>query len=514
MTVASTSSRTVLLGNGATTVFPFAFKCLLAADLVVLFTDALGNVTTLTSGQYTDANSYPTDDSGGSITYNPNGTPIPAGTTLTIYRNETATQPYAISNQGAFWPQVIEKALDRIILLIQQFIDGLGRTLKISPTDGAALNPLPAAALRANSFLAFDASGQPITATSVGTTPVSTFWSPILQVATAVLARTGLGAAGLADNNAFTGTNTFPTQAAADNSTKAATTAYADRAASGATAQVVAGGVRQTVAAGPVTTAGLPNFLPSTNAALSITSQNVSGTAPLVATAANGWSATTGLPIDAIGYAIANLTWSGLTASRVAATPNVLYGTIANGIITPASTILAPIYQWGGTPSTVNGQITFNISEMKAYLGNGTTAPQTNLVVFGEAATDATTVTATVAYAYNGRYESGYTATLPAAGVRTSANHNIGVTPRIREIIFECTTADNGYAVGEQFTNDTVLCNNGSDNRPVPVVATAKTMSFTAGANINFTANNPTNGTLANPNAGSYKFKQVANRGW
>lgn len=272
-------------------------------------------------------------------------------------------------------------------------------------------------------------------------------------------------------------------------------------------------GVRQTVAAGPVDTAGLPTFLPSTNAALSITTQNVSGTAPLVAAAANGWSATTGLPVDAVGYATANLTWSGLTASRAAATPNFLYGTIAGGVITTAKTILPPVYQWGGTPSTTSGQITFNISEMKAYLGNGSSAPQTNLVLFGEAATDGSGVISTVAYAYNGRYESGFTSTIPAAGTFTSKNHNIGVAPRLASVIFENMTTDNNFAVGDQIDATNIWTSGGS--RPIVISRTAKVVALTTGGSSTaWNTIDKTGGGSVGLTLASWKYKFIADRGW
>lgn len=273
-------------------------------------------------------------------------------------------------------------------------------------------------------------------------------------------------------------------------------------------------GTRQTVAAGPVTSAGLPNFLPSTNASLAITSQNVSSSAPFVAAAANGWSATTGQPVDRVGYSSSNLTWSGLTASRAAGTPNYLYVVVnADGTLTTGSTIRAPIYQWGGTPATTSGQFTFNISEMKGYLGNGTTAPQAYIVFVGEAATDGTGVISTVPYAYNGRYESAFTATLPAVGVTVSANHNIGVTPKVAQWIVECTTTDFGYAVGEQ------LINPGSDNNTIVQLnqphCTTKVIARTSGNGSTGTSAPVVSTGAPNPlTAASWKYQFAAQRGW
>lgn len=201
-------------------------------------------------------------------------------------------------------------------------------------------------------------------------------------------------------------------------------------------------GVRQTVISGPVTTAGLPNFLPATSASLSLTSQNIStGTSALVMTAAQGITLLG--TQDVIGYYTTNLTWSGLTGS----TTNYLYVNVSTGAT--GFTTLAPIYQIGGTPSTTNGQFTFNIAEMTGYLGNGTTAPITPIVFVGEAVTGASSVTSTVAYAYNGIYDSGATATLPSGGSAVSRNHNLGTDVAQISMILRCTTTDAGYAVGD-----------------------------------------------------------------
>jgi hypothetical protein len=270
-------------------------------------------------------------------------------------------------------------------------------------------------------------------------------------------------------------------------------------------------GVRQTVAAGPVDANGLPSFLPSSNAALSITSQNVSASAPLVASAANGWNALNGEPVDTVGYSTSNLTWSGLANN----TTIYLYGTIAGGVITPASTTLAPIYQWGGAPATTNGQITFNIAEMKAYLGNGTTAPQAYVVVMGEAVTTAGNVTSTVAYAYNGVYDSGFTATLPSAATAVSRNHNIGVTPATADFRIQCTTTDGGYSVGAELGASGLNVSTGTPaQRPAAVSADTKSIGFTNGNSGGYVTVNKSTGADATLTAASWKYKLVARRGW
>jgi hypothetical protein len=239
MTVSSTSSRVVYNGDGATTAFPFAFKVSTAADLVVIYADATGTDFTLSASQY-GATGFGLDG-GGTVTYPLSGSPIAIGTLLTIQRVVAATQPTSISNQGAMWPQIIEAALDRITMICQSFIDTAARSLKISPTDAGTLNPLPTSVQRANSVLGFDASGQPYAATLTGSLVAASNWlvANFFPMSSAAAARGALGAIAAGDSTTFTGTNTFPTQGANDNSTKAATTAYADRAAMAAAASVV-----------------------------------------------------------------------------------------------------------------------------------------------------------------------------------------------------------------------------------------------------------------------------------
>ncbi|WP_295140667.1 ubiquitin-activating E1 FCCH domain-containing protein [uncultured Reyranella sp.] len=200
-------------------------------------------------------------------------------------------------------------------------------------------------------------------------------------------------------------------------------------------------------------------------------------------------------------------------ASRAAATPNFLYVTIANGLMTTGSTLLAPVYQWGGTPGVTAGQFTFNIGEMRGYLGNGTTAPQINLVMVGEAATDGTGVISTVAYAYNGKFASAFTATLPSTATFTSASHNIGVKPRVAKFVIENTTAQYGYAVGDQITEGHVSVYSTS-YVPVPVTATTKTIGIQTGVTAAFAIIERTSGNMQTLTNSSWKSAFIAERGW
>jgi len=283
------------------------------------------------------------------------------------------------------------------------------------------------------------------------------------------------------------------------------------------TVPAVWSGRRQTVAAGPVSTAGLPTFLPSTNGALSLTAQNITAASRFVATAANGWD-WQGRPNDRVGVSLTNLSWTGLTASRAADTPNFLYVAVgADGVLTPGSTVLAPIYQWGGTPATTSGQFTFNIAEMKGYLGNGASAPEVFVVFVGEAATDGSGVISTVAYAYNGRYESAFTATLPGASTAIGATHNLGVKPRLFKLVIENTTTELGYAVGEQVTEgvmgqlsttQVVTLTPWSSNKSGGIV------TGNGGSGSFFASNRSVPGAYQSLTLASWKYGFIADRGW
>jgi hypothetical protein len=241
MTVSSTSSRVVYNGNGSTTTFPFGFKVQQAADLVVVYTDATGTDFTLSPAQY-GATGFGVD-AGGTVTYPLSGSPIASGTTPSI------------SNQGAMWPQVIEAALDRLTYIAQSVSDTISRALVISPTDGGSLSPLPNRTLRANAVLGFDGTGQPYAAQLVAGLGAASAWlvTNFFPMNSAAAARGALGALAAGDNIAFTGTNTFPTPSAGDNSQKAATTAYADRAATSAVGAFV---IRSYLAGLQLSTAG------------------------------------------------------------------------------------------------------------------------------------------------------------------------------------------------------------------------------------------------------------------
>ena len=129
MTVNTTSNQTILQGNGATTAFSFSFPGVGSSDISVTYIDATGKYNLLATSAYTLTLNAPAGGIwglGGTVTYNPGGTPIPSGASLLIQRILPFTQNTSISNQGAAYPQVTESALDILEMQIQQLASRTG----------------------------------------------------------------------------------------------------------------------------------------------------------------------------------------------------------------------------------------------------------------------------------------------------------------------------------------------------------------------------------------------------
>lgn len=169
MTVPTTSTTVTYSGNGVTTIWTFPFIGVAPADLTVTVISSLGIPTVLVSTQYAvTINPVPVGGLwglGGSVTYPLSGSPLATGNKIAITRGIPYIQVVSIANQGAFYPQTVERALDLLELQIQQLVTDYNYTIKVPLTDTVPPNTLPTATLRANGILGFDSSGQPIITT-------------------------------------------------------------------------------------------------------------------------------------------------------------------------------------------------------------------------------------------------------------------------------------------------------------------------------------------------------------
>lgn len=139
MTISSSQAVVICLGNGLLTEFDFTFPSpSVASNISVIYTDADGNETTLTSSQYTLVFNNPTVGQiwglGGTVTYPISGTPIANGTTITIVRVVPYLQTTSLTNQGAFAPIVVEGALDKLAMQIEQVYEITSRSPQVPIT--------------------------------------------------------------------------------------------------------------------------------------------------------------------------------------------------------------------------------------------------------------------------------------------------------------------------------------------------------------------------------------------
>lgn len=151
MTISSENRKAgPFTGNGSTTSFPFTFKVFTKSDLQVVRRDANGveHVLVLDSDYSVTLNADQDNDPGGAVTFPLSGSALPSTQTLTIAGALDYLQPADITNQGGFYPQVVENALDRAVILIQQLKTLLNGALQLPISTPAGVStqlPVPEA---------------------------------------------------------------------------------------------------------------------------------------------------------------------------------------------------------------------------------------------------------------------------------------------------------------------------------------------------------------------------------
>ena len=148
--------------NGSTTEFVFTFKVFSEEDVYVVKQEvATGQESVLLLGpEYTvSLNEEQNLTPGGVVTISP---AMASGYTITISSDLDALQPTNLTNQGGFYPTVINDSLDRLTIISQQIKEKVDRSLRFPISDETGLNQeLPPAALRAKRVLSFDENGEP-----------------------------------------------------------------------------------------------------------------------------------------------------------------------------------------------------------------------------------------------------------------------------------------------------------------------------------------------------------------
>lgn len=135
MTIASANNRSGPFNcNGATTAFPGAFKIDQADHVRVVLTDATDVESDL--ALHSD---YTVSGVGGSgFTVNTTGV-LPAGKRVTLLRAVPFTQEIDLQNQGAYYAETVERALDLGVARDQQLAEEVARAVKI-PASSSVLD--------------------------------------------------------------------------------------------------------------------------------------------------------------------------------------------------------------------------------------------------------------------------------------------------------------------------------------------------------------------------------------
>lgn len=163
MTVSSATNEAAFIGNDAATTFPLPFRFFANSDIIAqLIDDSTGAVYDMTLGiDYTLTGAGEPEVSGSATGQITLPAPLPSGYTLFVRRELPLTQPTDIVNQGRFFPETHETVFDRLAMQIQQAIGGLGKALRVRPTEPAP-SFLPPINQRAHKLLSFDENGNPV----------------------------------------------------------------------------------------------------------------------------------------------------------------------------------------------------------------------------------------------------------------------------------------------------------------------------------------------------------------
>jgi len=156
MTISTQTTKVTVLGNGAQSVFTYSFLLPTAGQYALYYTDAAGLISLISQANYTVSGIGVA--TGGTFTYLPSGTPIATGTSLTLVRAVPNTQVYDFGNQGAYYPQQVQSALDRLEMQVQQLQTLANLSFKV-PFTNANVADVPTLIDRANTWAYFDASG-------------------------------------------------------------------------------------------------------------------------------------------------------------------------------------------------------------------------------------------------------------------------------------------------------------------------------------------------------------------
>ncbi|BCB27060.1 hypothetical protein SKTS_19460 [Sulfurimicrobium lacus] len=173
--------------NGATVAFPFSFKVFAAGDVRVVLTEAAGIESDLTIAMnYSVAINADQDaNPGGTVT---TVATYATGYLITLTSQVQNLQPVTLTNQGGFYPKVINDALDRLTILVQQVAEQVGRAVKVGISSATSPDQLIATLLTAVANALTYSGNASSSATAAANSAASAAASAAAAIATPVAA--------------------------------------------------------------------------------------------------------------------------------------------------------------------------------------------------------------------------------------------------------------------------------------------------------------------------------------
>jgi hypothetical protein len=366
MTISSQTRKAgPFLGNDSTVTFPFTFKVFAADEVYVVRADSAGAETVLTlNSDYTvSLNANQNSNPGGSITLS---AALATGYTLVLTSEIEYLQPTDLTNQGGFYPKVINDALDRLTILSQQLKEEVDRSAKLPITSAADADALVADIVRiADSADEIDTvAGSIANVNAVGT--------DIADVSTVAGSIANVNATG----GSIASVNTVATNIAAVNDVSANMTAVTNAVAS-ATAAATSASQAATSATNAANSASSASTS-ATNAASSASSASTSAT-----NAGNSATAAASSATSASGSAT-----TATTKASEASTSATNAATSASAAATSASQAATSATN-AGNSATAAASSASSASTSATNAGNSATAAASSASAASTSATNA-----------------------------------------------------------------------------------------------------------------------------
>lgn len=190
MALSTTTSR-VLYSNSTESTFAFNYYVIDASHVRAILRDSTGAETELTGTQFSVTGA---GSSGGvSVTL---ATAMNVSSTLVLFRDVPQKQSLDLVANDALPAESLEKALDKVVMMVQRIQEQLTRSVVLRSTDSSLTMQLPLLADRTGTLLGFDSSGSIVamSTTSINATnTVSAYIATLLDDSNASNARVTLG---------------------------------------------------------------------------------------------------------------------------------------------------------------------------------------------------------------------------------------------------------------------------------------------------------------------------------